>query len=505
MNTREPHVLVLGAGFGGLGSALSLAARGGCRVTVVEASDRPGGKAGVERVDGVEFDTGPSLLTLPEVPAALFAEAGTSLRDELDVLEPRPAFRYVYPNGAVVEIQRNLEETVDSVTASLGSQAGQEFRAFVDYARGVWEAAAPHFIFSEAPSIGGLFRKGPAGMVILGKIDALRTMRAAIEQRVRTPELRDLFSRFATYNGSDPRRAPATLNCISWVEMGLGGFGVQGGMHALARALERVARRHGVAFRYESRVVGVDADGGRFQALRLADGRRLTGDAVVVNADVQHLVDDLLPRRTRHGLRQDAEPSMSGWTAVARARRRTGGDRRAAHTVLFPDVYLREFEEIFDHDRCPTEPTVYLCAQEHAHGRTGWADHEPVFLMANAPAEPKEGERPPQELEALEDRVLARLDAAGLLDAGDRLVWKRTPAGLARSYPGTRGTIYGWSSNAKMAAFQRPANRVGRLPGVYLASGGAHPGGGVPLCIQSGRMAARALAADLGIRAVRAA
>jgi len=190
---------------------------------------------------------------------------------------------------------------------------------------------------------------------------------------------------------------------------------------------------------------------------------------------------------------------MSGWVGIVRARRRTGTEARVAHTVLFPGAYLEEFADIFDRDRPPAEPTVYLCAQEACHGRAGWAEEEPVFVMANAPAEPVDAPRAAATWDRLRDTSLARVRAAGLCGEADALAWERTPAGLAAEFPGSRGSIYGAASNSPWAAFRRPPNRVPGVRGLYLASGSAHPGGGVPLCVLSGAAAARAILRDRGV------
>jgi phytoene desaturase len=482
------EAVVVGAGMGGLAAAIRLGAAGR-RVIVLEAADAPGGKVGEEAVDGIAFDTGPSLLTLPGVLDDLFRAAGTSLAEELKLRTPDPAFRYHWPDGTTLDLHPDPADTMASIRSTLGGDAATEYADFLAYARRIWEAAAPHFVFGPAPSLRRIAAIGPAGAAALLRIDPLARMRGAIERRVRSPHLRDLFTRFATYNGSDPRRAPATLNCIAHVELGLGGHGVKGGMAALTGALLRTAERVGVEVRCGERVTAIERADGDVR-LRTASGGAHRCRAVVVNADAADLLDDLLadpPVRTA------GPPSMSGWTAVVRARRRAD---RPAHAVLFPGRdYLEEFVDIFDRDRPPLEPAVYLCAQEAAHGRGGWADHEPVFLMANAPAEPAAGVRPGETWARLREVVLARARSADLIDADDEIVWERTPGDLARRFPGSRGAIYGTASNSPLAAFRRPANRV--APGVYLASGSAHPGGGVPLCLLSGRAAATAALEDL--------
>jgi phytoene desaturase len=489
------HVVVIGAGIGGLSAAMTLAAAGHA-VTVCEAGPRVGGKAGIATHDGVSFDTGPSVVTLPHVFADLFAAAGTRLEDELTVRPLNPATRYHWPDGVTLDVAHAPADTIAAITAALGPQAAAEFATFLEDARKIWDAASPWFVLGDAPTPGHLLRILPRAAHHLFRIDPLRSMDRAIDARITHPKLRDLLRRFATYNGSDPRVAPATLNCIAWVELGLGMFGIDGGLHALAQALARVATRHGAQWRFHTAVRQIAVERGRATGVVLGDGSLLPADAVVVNADASHLRATLFDADVRHALPRPAAPSTSGWTGVLRARRRDA-DRRPAHAVLFPHIYDDEFRDLFDHDRAPVTPTVYLCAQEKAHGRTGWAEHEPVFVMANAPAEPEQGPRPAATSEILRDAVLARLTEAGLIDADDTLVWSRTPADLAAQLPGSRGAIYGAASNDRFAAFRRPPNRLGHPAGVYLASGSAHPGGGVPMVALSGRAAARAVLADL--------
>ncbi|MGI9179503.1 MAG: phytoene desaturase family protein [Longimicrobiaceae bacterium] len=487
-------VLVIGAGMGGLSAAIALAARG-LEVEVLEAGERPGGKLGIRVIDGVEVDTGPSVLTLPETLDRTLRLAGSSLAEEIELLEPEPSFRYLYPDGVVLDVHPSLDRTLESVEQTLGYQAAGELAAFLAYSRRIWEAAAPHFVFGPAPSVGSLLTTGVPALASLPRIDPLRRMWEAIRRRIRTPHLRMLLARYATYNGSDPRRAPATLNCIAHVELALGGFGVRGGMYEIARALERAAERLGVRIHYGARVTRIRLEGDRIERVETEEGRVWRTGAVVSNADAAQLFGELLPAAARRG--DDEEPSMSGWVAVLRARRRTGHAQRIAHTVLFPRDYVREFADIFDHQRPPREPTVYLCAQEIAHGRGGWPDFEPLFVMANAPAEPTGGSSA-ESWEILRERVLGRLDDAALREEGDEIVFERTPADLAVEFPGSRGSIYGAASNSPLAAFRRPPNRVPWVRGLYLASGSAHPGGGVPLCLLSGQAAARALFADHG-------
>lgn len=487
-------VIVIGAGMGGLSAAIKLAAAG-LRVRVYEAEDAPGGKLGAEVIDGVEFDTGPSLLTMSSVLSDVLAAAGATLEEELELVRLDPAFRYVWPDGAELEVRHELSDTLASVRASLGAKAEAEYAAFMAYSKEIWESARPNFIDGAAPDLKRVVKLSLTRLPALMRIDPLRTMAQGIGRHVQDRHLLDVFWRYATYNGSDPRSAPATLNCIPWVEQGLGAWGVSGGMKSIPRALERVGERLGVEYVYGARVARIDVERGRTRAVALEDGQVVRADAIVANADVAHVIADLLPRRSARALSTGGEPSMSGWNAIMRA---DASRERAPHTVLFPERYVEEFEDIFDHGRPPREPTVYMCAQSRSHGRAGWEDGEPVFVMANAPCEPARGETAQAVWDDLEARVLGRLERAGLRRADEELVWTRTPTDLARRFVGSRGSIYGAASNSQLSAFKRPPNAVASIPGLYLASGSAHPGGGVPLCLMSGQTAASALLRDRG-------
>lgn len=484
------EVLVVGAGLGGLSAAIRLAAMGH-RVTVLEGGERAGGKAGITELPGGAIaDTGPSLLTLPDVFDDLFRAAGTRLRDEVELRALEPAFEYRWPDGTVFHVSHDLQQTLANARDTFGPRAAEELERFVRYSRGLWEVALPRFVESEAPSARTFLEL--QGLRAMRQIDPLRTLWAAVRSQISTPHLRDVMMRYATYNGSDARNAPATLLCIAYVDLALGGYGITGGVGALIDALVRCAERLGVRFEYSTWVESIENARGRVRGVR-ASGKRWNADAVVVNADVQHLKDSLLPHRHVPG--RGGAPSTSGWNAIIRAKR---DPARAPHTVLFPNDYEQEFADLFDYRRPPSDPTVYLCAQGPAHGREGWKDDEAVFVMVNAPAEPERGPSPPERWKKLEQLVAKRLRGAGLMGESDAFVWTRTPTDLAERFPGSRGALYGAASTSRLAAFRRPPNRVKKMGGLYLASGSAHPGGGMPLCVLSGKAAAHALAGDFG-------
>lgn len=485
----EPDVVVIGSGVGGLCSAVLLGARG-YKVLVVEKADTLGGKAGTVRIDGVEVDTGPSVLTLPHVFDDIFAAAGMRRNEEFFLTQSSPAFRYIYRDGVVLDVFAQVEQTLDSVGHTLGSQARRELEAYLAYSGRIWEAAAPHFVYSSAPDLGQLLWGGPKKWRSVGKIDPFRTLKAAIEDQVKSPHLRMLLKRYATYNGSDVRRAPATLGCIAHVELSLGGFGVRGGMIELVHALGRAARRVGVQFLQSTAVTKICREGAKVSAVILSDGSRLLTERVIANADAAHVACDLLEARSQ--LQMPEALSMSAHTGIIRAARTLPG--RVAHTVLFPEDYDAEFRDIFDKRRVPLDPTIYVCAQEACHERPGWTHDEPLFCMVNAPALRDFTDQ--EATSSLKERILGQLRAQQIITDSASIVWWRSPEDLAARFPGSCGSLYGAASNTMHAAFKRPACRVPNTAGLYLASGSAHPGGGVPMVALSAKQAVKALLAD---------
>jgi phytoene desaturase len=321
---------------------------------------------------------------------------------------------------------------------------------------------------------------------------------------LRSPHLRTMLDRYATYSGSDPRRAPAAQAAVPYVEHAFGSWYVRGGLRRLvdevhARALERGARvQPGAA------VTEVLVSGSRAAGVRLADGETLSADVVVANADAAHLYADLLPaggRRARRALGRlrRATPSLSGFVLLLALDGCTPGG--AHHTVLFPPDYDAEFDAVFGTGRFagaprPVEdPTVYLSVPDDPATRPD-AAHEAAFVLVNAPRhdpdDPGAGIdwKAPGVAEAYADRVLAVMAERGV-DVASRLLWRqiRTPADLERQTRSVGGSIYGTSSNGVRAAFLRPAN-ASPVRGLFLVGGSAHPGGGLPLVALSAQIVA---------------
>ncbi|MCS7057251.1 MAG: phytoene desaturase family protein [Thermoflexales bacterium] len=494
MNAR---VVVIGAGIGGLSAAIHLAARG-YRVTVVEKLDRPGGKMGEWRADGFRWDTGPSVITMRHVYEGLFAAAGRDLRDYLDLVPLQPVTRYFWRDGAQIDAVTDEEAMAENIRRAFGPHEVDGYRRFMRYAKRLYDVVSGPFLYRQKPTLRDLVRLPVADVL---KIDALRTMHQAIRAHFSDPHLVQLFDRFATYNGSSPYRAPATLNVIAYVEMAQGAWYPRGGIFQLARAWERLASELGVEVRYNSPAQEICIASGKAHGVRLTSGEVIRADAVVCNVDYTWARETLIPDAHRPRARGALEPSCSGFVLLLGVR--GVHEPLAHHNIFFTRDYRREFDDIFVRRIAPRDPTLYVCITSKTD-----PDHAPPgcenwFVLVNAPYlseayDWRAGtERYAQHIKGL---LVANLGCVLPLNDVRELVkveHRLTPLDLQTTYGGHRGAIYGFSSNTRTAAFMRPANRDGKIGRLYFASGSAHPGGGVPLVTLSGIAAARCVEEDL--------
>jgi phytoene desaturase len=483
------HAAVIGAGFGGLAAAIELAAAG-VEVQVFEKHSSPGGKAAEVQSQGFRFDTGPSLLTMPFVVDALYTAAGRT-RD-LEFIPVDPICRYIFDDGARFDAWSDEKRLLEEVR---GLAPGEEdaVRRFLDYSERIYHLTSDLFLFNRLDDLKNILRsRNLRTLLQLPRIDAFRSVHDAVSSFFRDHRLVQMFDRYATYNGSDPFKAPATLNIIPHVEYRMGGYYVRGGMHALVTALARLAEGLGVTLHYGADVQRILHDGRVVRGLRV-QGEDLPFSTVVSNADAVYTMSHLLDIPFTQSRYAAIEPSCSGLVFLWGVDGTHAG--LAHHNIFFSGNYREEFRQIFDEQRAPDDPTVYVSITSRADPGHAPPGQENWFVLINMPALTDRNTTP--EIDTIRDAVLRRLATSGMDIRGKiRLEHIITPADLETKYNAYRGSIYGISSNSRNAAFLRPRNRVRRPRGLYLCGGAAHPGGGVPLVILSGRHAAKCVLED---------
>ncbi len=486
---NRERAVIIGAGMGGLSAAISLA-REGYAVTVLERAPCAGGKMREVEVGDARIDAGPTVLTMRWVFDALFESAGARLDDYVAQRKLPILARHAWSGGAQLDLFADEAASADAIGVFAGAAEARGYLNFCHEARRMYETLREPFLTASKPN--PLTLTSRVGLARLGELFAIRpfdTMWKALGVHFRDQRLRQLFGRYATYCGSSPFDAPATLMLIAHVEQD-GVWIVEGGMQRLAEALKACAEKLGVTFRFTADVCQIEAKAGRVSGVRLRDGERIEANAVVCNADPGALAAGLFGDDAKQSVStSNAKRSLSAVTWAGQAK--TRGFPLVRHNVFFSDDYAAEFQAL--ERSLPSDPTIYICAQDREdHGVANGPER--LLVLANAPAHGDARPFTAAELDACETNMFNRLQRCGLELAPSAMV-RTTPTDFNALFPATGGALYGRATHGWAASFQRPGSRT-KIPGLYLAGGGVHPGAGVPMAALSGQQAAQSILAD---------
>lgn len=495
-------IVVIGAGMGGMTAAARLS-RGGHEVVLYEASDRVGGKCRTEWIGKVAFDTGPSLLTLPAVYKDFFQRTGKPMGLVCPIESVDPSFDYRFANGNRVKFANlSRNKTLENITESFGAESAAQWDRIMKRAERMWDVSRGPFIESELKSPISLIKR----VTILRDMKIIapwKTLRAHADEIVKDQHLRYIMDRYATYSGSDPRKAPAVLSTIAFVEESFGAWHVKGGLGQLTEKVYQRAVDVGVAFHLNSPVSAITTEGKKATGVILADGTVVQADAVVANADASLVYNKLIKghKRTLRKARKNiekADVSVAGFCLLL-GMRKDPDQVLNHHTILFPEDYDAEFDAIFTHAKPVEKPTIYICAPqdpEMSKDETleGW------FVLVNAPTHGQFDWNDKEFARKYANSIIDQIEARGI-SVRDRLesLTIRTPADLEAAVHAPGGAIYGTSSNGARAAFLRAKNRS-PIKGLYLVGGSAHPGGGLPLVGISGDLVTEAIGYEKNAR-----
>ncbi len=497
---NRPPVIIIGAGVGGL-SAAALVAAHGEPVLVLERADAPGGKLREVSVGGVAIDAGPTVFTMRWVFDQLFADAGGDFASAVRLSPAELLARHAWDARGHFDLFADQERCEASIAAFFGGRELAGYRNFCREAASIYNVLRRPFLEGTRPTPLSLMTR--IGLRRLPDALAIRPHQSlwrALGRHFRDPRLRQLFGRYATYCGASPFAAPATLMLIAHVERD-GVWLADDGMHAIATAVEGLARRNGAAFRYSAHVAEILVESGRACGVRLASGEDIRASAIICNGDPAALSTGRLGTAARRAVdpSSPARRSLSSMTWLVHAQ--THGFALSRHNVFFSSDYPAEFKAIFGRGDVPDEPTVYVCAQDRDDaGQRAGTGAERLQLIVNAPANGDRHDYSAAERARSAAATFGLLQACGLhIDRAHGSEIVVTPADYEALFPASGGALYGMANHGWRAPFQRPA-AASSLPGLYLAGGGVHPGAGIPMATLSGRLAATQLIADLGKR-----
>jgi 1-hydroxycarotenoid 3,4-desaturase len=426
---------------------------------------------------------------------SLFDDAGASLEGALKLHKADILARHAWPGEGQLDLYADMARSEAAIRDFAGPENAAGFRDFCARAADMHQTLARPFMASQRPSMAELtFRVG--NLAALWRTSPLATLWGSLGRHFTDRRLRQLFARYSTYVGSSPFKAPATLMLIAHVE-GQGVWLVEGGMHALAQALARLAEQRGATVRTGAPVKRVLVANGRATGVELASGEQLEADAVVFNGDMSALGMGLLGEAARPAT-VAATPRQRGLSAIVwTATEPTAGFALDHHNVFFGEDYVDEFESVFARRTVCARPTVYICAQDRGHETVAPGASERLLVLVNAPADGDSRGFEGFARDEVAPRVRSLLRDCGLeLGLEPQTSVVTGPDGFDALFPGTGGALYGKANHGMLGSFSRPGARS-RLPGLYLAGGSVHPGAGVPMATLSGRLAAEAVTLDL--------
>jgi phytoene desaturase len=477
-------VVVVGAGLAGLSAAMRLAGAGR-EVTVLERELVPGGRAGrltIPTSGGpYEFDTGPTVLTMPDLIADAFDSIGEDM-DEWLTLEPvAPLYRAFYPDGSVLDVHSDVDAMAEEIRTVIGPDEAAGYRRYVDFVSQLYRYEMNDFIDRNIDSPFDLLTRDLAKLVAIG---GFRKLAPKVREYMTDPRTERIYSFQAMYAGLSPYDALAIYAVIAYMDSVAGVFFPKGGMHAVPMAMAAAAEKNGVTFRYGTEVTSIETVGSRAVAVHTADGERISADVVVLNPDLPVAYRDLLGREPWSVRRLTYSPScyllLAGSTATY--------SKIAHHNIHFGRSWRGVFDELIDKQQLMSDPSILVTnptRSDPSLAPDGKQIYYVLFPTPNldAPIDWRvEGPR-------YRDEVVRTLEARGYIGFGDSIEVEDVTTPLDWQRRGMeRGAPFASSHSFLQTGPFRPGNLWGE--NVVFTGSGTQPGVGVPMVLVSGRLAA---------------
>jgi phytoene desaturase len=486
--THSPKkIAIVGAGIAGIAVAIRLANKGH-HVDIYDANPYPGGKLSEIKTGGYRFDAGPSLFTLPQLVDELFTLCGETPSDHFTYKRVDVLCNYFFEDGTRVAAFSDSEKLI-SEFSRIFDEPKENIVKVLDRSAFIYSGLSDMFMNQSLHDFRTyLSRKALRAYCNLHRFDFFRTMNQANKTALRNPKLIQIMNRYATYNGSDPYKTPATMNIIPHLEYGIGGFMPSNGMHDITTSLAGLAKRQGVKFHLNQRVNRIRIQGKKVSGIEVMD-KVINYDRVISNMDISGTYRRLLPdiKSPKKLLTQPKSSSAIVFYWGIRKKFK----ELDLHNIFFSSNYQAEFEAIFEKGTVYEDPTIYVNITSKYNRNDAPEGCENWFVMINAPN--NQGQNWEEIIENSRYSILSKLTRIlghkieNLIEVEERL----DPRSIETKTGSSMGALYGNSSNNRFAAFLRHANFSRSIDGLYFCGGSVHPGGGIPMCLSSAKIVDR--------------
>ena len=479
---KSDHVVIVGAGLGGLSAALRLAGAGR-KVTVVERESVPGGRNGLLQRDGYSFDTGPSVLTMPSLIQDALSCVGEDLKDWLDLVPVDPLYRAFYHDGTSLDVHADTQRMQDEIATKIGASEALGYGKYVDFVTKLYKYEMNDFIDRNIDSPFNLLTPNLAKLVALG---GFRHLAPKVGQFLKDPRTQKVYSFQAMYAGVSPQQALAIYAVIAYMDSVNGVFFPKGGMHAVPRALAGAAEKHGVTFKYNTTVTSVEHSNGRATAVLTEGGERITCDALILNPDLPVAYRDLLGKTPRQVKNLKYSPSCV--TLLVGTKKKY--DHLAHHNIHFGESWDQVFDELIKKKTLMTDPSLLVTVPTYddpSLAPEGRSSYYILFPTPNLDADIDwkiEGPR-------YRNEMLRVMEARGYEGFADSIEVEQLTTPLDWQEQGMeRGAPFASAHTFFQTGPFRPRNLAAGFENVVFAGSGTQPGVGVPMVLISGRLAA---------------
>ena len=487
--------IVIGSGIAGIAASVRLRALG-YEVEVFEAYHKPGGKLQEFLLEGYRFDAGPSLFTLPHLVDELFELGGEDPKDHFHYLKKNQVCHYFWENGKRFQAPADIEAFASSAAKTF-NEPKRNILKYISKNSAKYHLTAPLFIEKSLHRLSTFFNRQALKAVLqLRQLNIFSNLHQLNKRHFKSKELVQLFDRYATYNGSSPYQTSGIMSMIPHLEMDIGTFFPLGGMYRITESLCGLAERMGVQFHFSSPVERILVNQGKADGIVLASGEKREADLIVSNMDVFSTYHRLLTDQPKPKRILNQERSCSAIIFYWGVRKEF--EELDLHNIIFSEDYRGEFEHIFKKKDLHPDPTVYINITSKHNASDAPAGCENWFVLINAPY--NDGQDWNELVDRCRNNVIKKVnrvlgvDLASLIEV-EVVLDPREIESRTSSY---KGALYGTSSNSMFSAFWRHPNFKRSISNLYFCGGSVHPGGGIPLCLNSAKIVGNMVAEARG-------